>query len=253
MRKPKILLYDLEVSPNLGYAYGTYKTNLLKIINYATIMSVSWKWLGDSKVHHESLVSIITKNDETPQYKIAELVCRLFDEADIVVAHNAYRFDNAVSGAAWIRHGLKPPSPYKTVDTLRVARQFKFPSGNSLNGLGEYLKIGKKSDVKIGELWFDCLQGDMRAWNLLKKYNNQDVILLEAVYKKLLPYTRNHPNIGDITQMDHVCPKCGSTHLQKRGTIKKRHGIYQRYRCNDCGGWSGATHKHNPEGRLVNA
>lgn len=251
--KPKILIYDLEVSPNLGYAYGMWDTRILKIKEYASIMSISWKWLGEDEVHHASLANIPRKKGSSSNKALTRLIHQLFDEADVVIAHNAYRFDNPVSNAGFARHGLLPPSPYKTVDTLRVARsQFKFPGGNSLNELGAYLGVGVKSEVTVRDLWYDCLRGDQQAWKLLEEYNNQDVVLLEGVYKKLLPWIKNHPNLGDILQRDGVCPKCGSARLQRRGFNTRRNGKVQRYQCQNCGGWCSEANIKKV-GRTVNA
>jgi len=56
----------------------------------------------------------------------------LIDEADVVVAHNANGFDNKIAMARILSHGLTPPSPFVSVDTLITARRvFKF-GANSL-------------------------------------------------------------------------------------------------------------------------
>lgn len=34
------------------------------------------------------------------------------------------------------------------------------------------------------------------------------------------------------------CPRCGGTHLHKRGYTYTNGGRYGRLRCVDCGGWS---------------
>lgn len=252
MTKARILLFDLEVSPNLGYTYGRWQTNVLRIKEYADIMSFSYKWLDEDRVHHVSPLNTARKRGTSVSKSLAIMLHSLFDEADVVVAHNAYGFDVKVAQASFMRHNLGPPSPFKIIDTLRVARsQAKFPGGNSLNELGIYLGLGVKSEVGIRDLWFDCLQGDKKAWKLLEEYNNQDVVLLEKVYERMLPYIRNHPNLGDILQRDGVCPKCESKELQKRGFNKRRNGAVQRYQCQNCGGWSNESSLKR-KGRLVN-
>lgn len=252
MSAAKILLYDLESSPNLGYAYGKWDTNLIKIKEYSTVMSISWQWVGEDTIHHASLANIPRKKGTSSNKALAMLIHQLFDEADITVAHNNHGFDNKVANAFFIRNGLKPPSPYKMIDTLRVARsQFKFPGGNSLDELGKYLNVGVKSTVGVRDLWFDCLKGDPKAWRLLEDYNNQDVVVLKGVYDKLLPFIKNHPNLGDILQRDGVCPKCGSSNLQRRGYNNRRNGRTQRYQCQGCFGWTNEA-KLNKKGRLVN-
>jgi hypothetical protein len=40
---------------------------------------------------------------------------------------------------------------------------------------------------------------DKQAWDMMKKYNIQDVVLLEKVYEKMLSWIRNHPNHNRFT------------------------------------------------------
>ncbi len=35
---------------------------------------------------------------------------------------------------------------------------------------------------------------DPAAWKVMEKYNKQDVLLLEKVYDRLLPWIKSHPN-----------------------------------------------------------
>jgi DNA-directed RNA polymerase subunit RPC12/RpoP len=81
---------------------------------------------------------------------------------------------------------------------------------------------------------------DSAAWSRMEKYNIQDVILLEKLYYKLLPWIKSLPN-RNLETDDHVCPSCGSKHLQKRGVNKTITAEYQRYQCKGCGSWSQGT------------
>nr|DAX93559.1 MAG TPA: DNA polymerase B [Caudoviricetes sp.] len=249
---PKILIYDLEVTPTLGWTYGLYKTNVIKVEQNPSIMSISWRWYGENITKHESLATIPRKKGTSANLALVKLIHSLFNEADIVVAHNANRFDNKVATASFLRYNLAPPSPYKTVDTLAVARNVARFNSNSLNSLGELFGLGSKTKITHGDLWYDCLTGSGKAWKQLKEYNNQDVDLLYAIYERLRPYIKNHPNLGDITQVDGVCPKCGSSNLERRGFNMRRNGKVQRYQCRNCGGWTNES-KLNKKGRLVNA
>lgn len=256
MSKARILLYDLEVSPTLGWTYDLWDARVIKVEQQPSIMSISWAWYGEVDeegepiVYHENLATIPRK--KTGNLAMAKLIRGLFDEADIVVAHNANKFDNKVATAAFVRNNLTPPSPYKTVDTLRVARSVAKFGSNSLNALGELFGIGVKTEVTHADLWYRCLNGDKKAWDDMKIYNNQDVVVLYRLYEKLLPWIKNHPNMGDLTQTDGICPKCESSDLQKRGYNLRRNGKTQRYQCNNCGGWTNEA-KLNRKGRLVNA
>lgn len=251
MNQPKILVYDLEVTPLLGWTYGTYQTNVLRIERQPIIMSFSYQWYGEDKIHHERLSQRDLK--DWSDKGIAGKLRDLFIKADVVIAHNANRFDNKVANAAFLRNGIAPPSSYKTVDTLAAARSIaRFPS-NSLDSLGEVLGVGRKSEVKHGDLWYACLMGDKKAWKLMEEYNNQDVSLLVAIYEKLRPFIRNHPNLGDIAQADGACPTCLSTDLKLEGTHARRAGRVQSYSCRNCKRWCNEASIVRPNGRLVNA
>lgn len=126
----------------------------------------------------------------------------------------------------------------KSVDTLRVARRkFRFPS-NSLGDLGEYLNLGSKVSVGYKDLETDFLKGDKKAIRQMKKYNNQDALLLEKIYKKLLPYIDNHPNMGNYMREAGVCPHCGGKDLQSRGVSYRIAGEVKQWFCNSCKSWS---------------
>jgi hypothetical protein len=195
-------------------------------------MSFAYKWLGDKDVKVLSL-----KNLKEPQ--LVKKLHDLFNEADIIVAHNGDQFDAKMANTFFIKQGLTPPSPYKSIDTLKIARnKFKFTS-NHLNDLGQYLGLGEKLPTGGFSLWLKCLKGDKKSWELMEKYNKQDVILLEKVYKLLVPWTNNPPPID----LGFTCPACGSTHLQQRGWNINKVFMSKRLQCCDCGKWSQSSNK----------
>lgn len=238
-REAKILVYDLEITPTLGYTYGLWQTNVIKVEQQPYLMSFSYRWYGDkTKTICRALPDMETyKVDPTNDYLLVKELWHLFDEADVVVAHNAARFDNRVATAFFLEHGLLPPSPYKTVDTLQAAKRYARFGSNSLNSLGDLFNLGQKTKETHGGLWYDCLQGDKKAWAKMKKYNDQDVNILYKLYEKLRPWITNHPNIARITNRPESCPKCGSHKLQQRGQRTTNVSRYFRYHCQDCGGW----------------
>lgn len=151
--------------------------------------------------------------------------------------HNCKQFDIKWANRAFIKYELKPPSPYKVIDTLTMARSyFKFNS-NRLNDLGQFLGVGSKLETGGFDLWKRCMLGDKKAFKKMCQYNRQDVVLLEKVYLKLRPYMHNHPVIS--TQNSFICPICGSSHLQSRGFIQLSGGVFRkrRYQCQECGKW----------------
>ena len=82
------------------------------------------------------------------------------------------------------------------------------------------------------------MNGEKKAWKTMLKYNEQDVVLLEAVCLRLLPYIKNHPNVNvNLDQTREKCGGCGSTHLVNRGYAYTNTSKFQRYVCKDCGKW----------------
>jgi len=227
--KPKVLLYDIETSPNLAYVWGKYDQNVIAYEEEWEILSVAWKWLGQKRIH------CVTQKDNS-ELGLCSWIWELFDTADVVIAHNGDKFDQKKVKARMLIHGLKPPSPFASVDTLKIARKhFKFNS-NKLDDLGRQLGVGRKLKHPGFDLWLGCMKGDAKSWSMMEKYNKQDVVLLEKVYKKLLPWIDNHPSMA-LLQDREGCPSCGSKQVQKRGKLVTHKSVFQRYQCQKCGGW----------------
>lgn len=237
-REPKILVFDIETSANLGYIWGKYEQNVLKYVNEWSVMCFCAKWLDNKKMIKVKQNDFKNyKKDKLDDYGVVKAMWDLLDEADVVITHNGDKFDIKKMNARFIYHGFTSPSSYKSIDTLKISRRyFKFNS-NKLDDLGEYLKVGRKVRHEGFSLWFKCMMGQKKAWNNMIKYNIQDVLLLEKIYYKFLPWIANHPNIGLYIGKEYVCPKCGSEQLQKRGFHYTKSQIYQRIQCQDCMGW----------------
>jgi len=227
--KIKVLLYDIETFPNIGYTWSKWETNVIKFVKEWELASFAYKWLGESQVR---CLSRRTYSEKELVVKLRELM----DEADITVAHNGDSFDNKKARAKFIQFNLKRPALNRSVDTKKIAKsQFAFNS-NSLNDLGETLGLGKKVDTGGFDLWLGCMANKKNSWALMEKYNKQDVVLLEKVYDKLKPWATNHPNMA-VLAGKIGCPSCGSENTQFRGytvAIRKRQ---RRLQCQDCGCW----------------
>jgi DNA-directed RNA polymerase subunit RPC12/RpoP len=233
----KVLLLDIETAPLRGFFWGLWKQNIgyKQLENEWYMLTWAAKWLDSDEYLYDS---VHLHGDHTDDRAILESLHGVLDDADIVVAHNGNRFDIPKINARLIQAGLEPPSPYKKIDTFQVAkRQFAFTS-NRLDSIAEFLGIGGKVSTGGFELWVRCLEGDKEAFEKMVEYNIQDVHLLEEVYKRMLPWIPNHPNVANLADEGAACPKCGSKHLQRRGYSYTQVGKYQRYQCMSCGGWS---------------
>lgn len=243
----KILLYDIEVSRDIVEGYGNkWEFKVVKTIRHQELMCFAFKWLGDKKIRY------ISRHDYATYKEFVKALWKVLNHADIAIAHNGNKFDNKMANRFFVKEGLGPVSPYRSIDTLQVARStFKFQS-NSLQDLGEYLGLGSKRKITYADIEDEFMNNPSpKIERLMKQYNIQDVVLLEKLYITLRPYIKNHPNLGDIEQIDGVCPKCASPNLVSEGTHARRNGRVQSYSCKDCGGWCNeATIKKT--GRTVN-
>lgn len=236
MEKPRVGFFDIENAPHLGWVWEKYETNVIDFKKQGYLLCFSVKWLGEKTVKTYSLPDYPTyKKDKENDKALVKDLHRFMSEADVIIAHNGDRFDIKKANARFLVHGLTPPPPYKTVDTLKIARKVAdFPS-NKLDDLGRDLKVGRKLANEGKHLWFGCMSGDKKAWEKMKSYNAQDVILLEKVYFKLRSWAP-HP---DLRMYDKIegCPTCRSPRIQRRGIHYTKTRAYQQYLCKDCRTW----------------
>ena len=231
----KILLLDIESSPNTAHVWGLWQQNVSinQLMESSYVLCYAAKWLGEKEVKFDSV-------HQSKPKTMLKGIHGLLNDADAVVHYNGTKFDIPTLNKEFLLHSFNPPSPYRQVDLLRVVRSnFRFPS-NKLDYVAQRLNLGKKHEHEGHELWVKCMNGDKDAWKRMEKYNIQDVILLENLYGALRPWIRNHPN-HNLFSDDHVCPNCGSSSLQRRGTAISATGTYQRYQCRSCGTWSQST------------
>jgi DNA polymerase elongation subunit (family B) len=176
----------------------------------------------------------------------------LLEQADAVVHYNGTKFDMPTLNKEFLIHKLPPPPPIRQVDLLRVVKsQFRFPS-NKLDYVAQRLGLGKKKDHEGHTLWIKCMNGDKKAWATMESYNIQDVILLEKLYNKLLPWVKQPINVN-IMKKDRDgfnCPTCGKNSLLSKGFRYTTTGAYQRYQCKACGAYSTDTRTLIPHAKI---
>jgi len=234
MDGPRILSLDIETSPVVAHAWALFKQNIAinQIIEHPRTICFAAKFMDERKVHFYS-------EFEHGREDMVYAAHMLLDEADIVMHFNGDRFDLPRLNTEFILAGITPPAPYKSIDLYKVIKgNFSFTS-NKLAYVSERLGLAGKIKHEGHELWIKCLAGDPKAWAQMKRYNIQDVRLLEEIYDKVRPWVKSHPHHGLYTGQPDACPNCGATEqLERRGFALTGMGRFQRYRCRDCGSWS---------------
>ena len=235
---PKLLFLDIETAPILMTSWSMRPpyAGAVWVERDTFILMFSYKWA------HEKTVKVVCLPD-FPRYKrskhddkdLCAVLHALLDSADIVAAHNI-AFDIPKINSRLIVNGLKPPSPYKQLCTLKAARRsFKFDS-HKLDNVSRYLGLGRKIPNTGAALWRGCVEGDPKSWRTMARYAKQDTVLLSKVYDEIKPWMPNHPKMTLYNDGDG-CPTCESTNIQRRGSMVKLNSKKARYHCQDCGAW----------------
>jgi hypothetical protein len=239
MVKPRVLFLDIETLPNQSFTWGMYDQNVIRFKEQTCLATYAWKWLGEKEVYARALCDY--KGYRAWSYDDARLAAdlwKLFDEADIIIAHHGDQFDIKVCQARFIFHKLSPPRPFKTVDTKKAMKRVARFNSNKLDDLSALLENTKKIKTDF-DLWMGCIEGNRAAWAQMVKYNKKDILLLERLYLRLRPWIANHPNFSVLSgKLGRVCPKCGSQSLTYHGFLVTQSRRYRRLKCQNCGGWT---------------
>lgn len=224
---PRILLIDIETAPMVAHLWSMWQdgVGLNQIQSDWYILSFCAKWVGEDKVIYHDQQNKVDKEDD---YELLEKLWDLLNTADIVVGHNAKRFDTKKINARLILNGFPKPSHYRVVDTMLIAKaQFGFTS-NKLQYLTDNLCETKKSEHKKfpgHSLWVECLADNPEAWEEMKLYNIDDVLSLEELYNVLSSWDSKLPNfdvyVDDVLDMSE---------WEKDGFYYSNFGKYQIYR-----------------------
>jgi len=237
--KLKILILDIENAPMLSFSWGLWQQNIQDSMrvegNRSYMMTVAAKWYGEDEIFY---FETRTEDDS----KVIRQIMELVDEADLIVGHNAKQFDMKKLNAYALLNGLTPPSPYRVIDTMLIAKKECAFERNTLKYLsGALCKHTKSEHGKFTgfELWSECMKGNEEAWAEMKHYNIQDVLVTEELYEILRPWAKGHPSVV-VGSKSHTkrCTSCGSGALVPAGYSHTNVSQFKRYKCEDCGSYS---------------
>ena len=230
VKKPRVLIVDIETAPALVWTWGMYNQNhsVDQVKEHPYILCIGAQWLGDkevitySKWEHGTVPMLLNLHE-------------LFTQADLVIGKNSTKFDLPWIRMEMLKHLGMPFPPLTHVDLEKVARgKFRFLS-NKLEYILQYLEMGGKMKHDGFDMWVEVMDGNKKAQAAMLKYCAQDVRQTGKLYERMRPFIEDHPAFRAIGT--EACQKCGSHHVQKRG---KRHTAcyeIQRYECQKCGGW----------------
>ena len=240
----KVLVLDVETSPMLVYVWALKDqyVGLNQIVHDWHIMAWSAKWLGEpvSAIRYYDQRHL-KAGDDLP---ILRPLWKLLDEADIVLTQNGKAFDSKKINARFMLHGMKPPSPYRHLDTYLIAKHAASFTSHSLEYLSEKFctKYKKLSHARFPglSLWKECLKGNKKAWDEMKEYNIHDVLATEEFYEKIKAWApESSPKPFAAGRVSALCGTCGSAgRMTRQGSSVKNKFRYQQWQCQTCGGWA---------------
>ena len=236
----KILFFDIETSPALGYFFSIWKQNIgiKQIVKDWAMLSWSAKWLGSDEIISD-VVSPQEAFDHT-DLSITKSLIDVINQADIVIAHNAKGFDIKKVNSRILINKLKPTMPVQVVDTLIESRKNFAHLSHKLDWCAKIIDAQQKDPTDF-TLWSQCcgdegIEKQIEALAYMEKYNRTDIRALEDVYLAIRPFIKSHPNLGLYYDGEYQrCPNCGSPNLDWGGHYFTTVGRFMTFRCMSCG------------------
>ena len=229
------LFFDIETSYYKLEIKSWQLKNFQKYFNHEDIISekkiicISYKWQYEDEVH-----TLDWRNGEKQMLK--EFI-RVLGDADEAIGHNGDRFDLPFLRTRCLANGVLMFPTYRTLDTLKKARNgFRFAS-NKLDYLGRFMGIGGKEEHEGFEMGEKIVEdNDPEALKKMISYCERDVILLEDVFHILSPFITHNNNFSVLTGGEKFhCPECASKDVEMHRTYSTPMGTIRRMmKCNDC-------------------
>ncbi len=240
----RVLVLDIELAPMTAYIWSL-KDQYIGVKQLKTDWYViAWgaKWLGEpaSKIIYRDQRNAKKLEDDKA---ILRELWDLLNGADVVITQNGERFDGPKLNARFILQGMRPPKPYKHLDTYKLVRKVAAFTSNGLEYLTQKLctKYRKLSHGRFPglSLWIECMAGNKKAWAEMKEYNIHDVLSTEELYMKIRAWApQSMPAVyPGGNPLDH-CGTCGSSQVRKEGYCYTRVSKAPQISCKDCGKWT---------------
>jgi hypothetical protein len=207
-----------------------YRLPPASVVRWPRTICAAWRWYGNKRVEFAA------EWDEGGREAFLRKVWDAYDAAEIVYGHNVDAFDTKKLQGEWTLIGLGKPSPFTSVDTLKVARRALGFESNQLGALCERLGIPTKVDKYDPDVAQAACDGDVKAQRRLRIYNQGDIVASEALVDRIRGLIPGHPHIGLYTGDEDCCGACGGK-LEPSGFAPTAVTLYAAYRCTNCQAW----------------
>ena len=218
----KVLIYDIETSPNIGWFWTAgYKQNIgtNQILKERAVICVSYKWEGENEVYN-----LTWDKNQDDKFLIQQFV-EVLNEADLIVAHNGDNFDLKWLKTRALYHRIPMLPNYKQFDTLKLAKSKLRLNSNRLDYISKFLGFEGKIHT-TPDLWDKVvIKNDRKALLDMLEYCDEDVRQLEKVYTELkyLDNPRFHAGVSNGLNKQ-TSPINGSVDIKHVKTITTNSG-----------------------------
>jgi hypothetical protein len=203
-----------------------YRIHPDNVIEWPRTICAAWNWYGDDKVHFAA------EWDKGGRDALLRKTWEAYDRAQIVTGHNLASFDSKILKWDWAQAGYAPPAPWKTVDTLKIARREFGAESNTLDSLCKRLGIVAKTDRYNVQMARDAVAGKRDAQKQIRGYNCGDIAASLGLYDFVRPWDASHPH-SSLPPVDDrpTCPNCWGDQLEPNGYTLANLILYRLYRC----------------------
>lgn len=271
---PKILVYDIETTLLLPWAFSLGKTVLRHgqlvggYYNRTHVICITYVW------EHEGKVRVLdwgqNANDEM---KMLAAFNEIVKKADVVIGKNSSRFDNKHIQTQNFWFGLNKTYEWlnRTDDVeTQMRRVLALPSysldyisaelglgGKRKMELGDWKAIGAyrllqcipKTSEEICQFFFraskkQIIADGKKAFKKMITYGKKDAADTLVLYQAVKPYAKQRLNASTILK-EACCNNCYGTNIYKNGTKAWGQSIKQMWQCKDCNSFACYTLKES--------
>jgi hypothetical protein len=244
----KVMPLDIETAPMEAFVWDG-KVEYVghgMVEQHTTVLCASYRDPADSKIKTVSVspaTARTVRNDRAVCKHVHSLLTHCGEENIIILAQNGDRFDLPKLKARFIYYRFRPLPPLKSIDTLKLLKQFRFDY-NRLDFIDKHLNGIGKVETRGFPMWRDIIstrstpEKRKAAMKEMLSYCEGDILALERVYAAILPYA-DLPHNANLWQRTYLhCPNCGKDGLryaEKPHFTRVR--AYRRMSCKFCHKW----------------
>lgn len=218
--KPKILVFDSESSNLVG--------------DYGRILCISYKWLGERKVHTITIRnSPVFKSDPTNDKYVVQEFSKVFSQAHMVIGWFSRFHDVPLIDTRLMAYKLPPLPPVPHWDGWFTAKKKMKMRSNRLASASAFLGLSDKTALKA-EAWVKAPTGHVQSLKYVEEHCVADIIVTEQAYNRMKASSYTHFDLSVLQGNERKCPVCLSERYKVTGRWPAK-VAYERLQCLQCG------------------